>query len=130
MQVTIIGLDLAKPVFQVHGVDAAGKTSGRRKLQWPEVGEFFAGLPPCLSASRRALLGRLSEVRPGMMCPGSLVVVVVVRQAVYPSQQDRHGRSLSDLQGGRAAGHRSGHCEVAGWAVKPPPRSPGEASAY
>jgi transposase len=42
-----IGLDLAKKVFQVHGVDAVGKVVAR-KLRRKEVLAFFAKLPPCL----------------------------------------------------------------------------------
>lgn len=48
MQITTIGLDLAKNVFQVHGVDAEGRVVGRRKLRRAKVQEFFAGLAPCL----------------------------------------------------------------------------------
>lgn len=48
MQVTTVGLDLAKRVFQVHGVDAAGQVVVRRKLQRAQVANFFASLPPCL----------------------------------------------------------------------------------
>jgi transposase len=48
MQVTTVGLDLAKRVFQVHGVDAVGQVIVRRKLQRAQVANFFAGLPPCL----------------------------------------------------------------------------------
>jgi transposase len=48
MQVTTIGLDLAKHVFQVHGVDAAGDVVLRRRLRRREVHAFFAGLKPCL----------------------------------------------------------------------------------
>jgi transposase len=48
MRVTTIGLDLAKRVFQAHGVDAAGRTVLRRKLQRGEVLAFFRELPPCL----------------------------------------------------------------------------------
>ena len=48
MQVAAIGLDLAKHVFQVHGVDAAGKVALRRRLRRVQVAEFFAALPPCL----------------------------------------------------------------------------------
>ncbi len=48
MQVSTIGLDLAKCVFQVHGVDVAGQVVVRRKLQRSQVANFFAGLPPCL----------------------------------------------------------------------------------
>jgi transposase len=43
-----IGLDLAKNVFQVHGVDAEGKVLVRRRLRRAEVLEFFAGVKPCL----------------------------------------------------------------------------------
>jgi transposase len=46
--ITTIGLDLAKKVFQVHGVDAAGKVVVARKLRRKEVLAFFAKLPPCL----------------------------------------------------------------------------------
>lgn len=48
MQVTTIGLDLGKRVFQAHGVDAAGRVVVRRKLQRAEVAGFFAELAPCL----------------------------------------------------------------------------------
>jgi transposase len=48
MQVTTVGLDLAKRVFQVHGVDAGGRVVMRRKLQRGEVAAFFADLPSCL----------------------------------------------------------------------------------
>jgi transposase len=47
MQVTTIGLDLAKRVFQVHGVDADGRVVMQRKLQRGEVAAFFADLPSC-----------------------------------------------------------------------------------
>jgi transposase len=48
MEVTTIGLDLAKHVFQVHGVDASGSVVLRRRLRRREVQSFFAGLKPCL----------------------------------------------------------------------------------
>jgi transposase len=48
MQITTIGLDLAKHVFQVHAVDAAGAVVVRRALRRAQVLPFFAKLPPCL----------------------------------------------------------------------------------
>jgi transposase len=48
MQPTTIGLDLAKNVFQVHGVSAHGGVLFRRKLRRSEVIEFFRDLKPCL----------------------------------------------------------------------------------
>ena len=47
-QVTTIGLDLAKNVFQVHGIDAVGKVLVRRQLRRGDVLRFFGGLSPCL----------------------------------------------------------------------------------
>ena len=46
--VTTIGLDIAKSVFQVHGVDAAGQVLIRRQLKRRYVLAFFGKLPPCL----------------------------------------------------------------------------------
>jgi transposase len=48
MTVATIGLDLAKNVFQVHGVDADGHVVLRRKLRRSEVLPFFEALPACL----------------------------------------------------------------------------------
>ena len=48
MQVITIGLDLAKHVFQVHGVDQEGRVILRRRLRRAEVVRFFSSLPPCL----------------------------------------------------------------------------------
>src|SRR5262245_34303118 len=46
--VTTIGLDIAKSVFQIHGIDAAGNVIVRRKLKRRYVLPFFQKLPPCL----------------------------------------------------------------------------------
>lgn len=48
MNITTIGLDLAKNVFQVHGADAHGKPMLRKQLKRDQVSVFFANLPPCL----------------------------------------------------------------------------------
>lgn len=48
MKVTTVGIDLAKNVFQVHGVDERGKTVLKRQLKRDQVGPFFANLPACL----------------------------------------------------------------------------------
>lgn len=47
MQVTTVGLDLAKNVFQVHGVNGHGKAVIRKQLRRNQVA-FFANLPSCL----------------------------------------------------------------------------------
>jgi transposase len=47
MSVITIGLDIAKQFFQVHGVDANGRVSLRKKLRRGQVAPFFANLPAC-----------------------------------------------------------------------------------
>lgn len=47
-KISTIGLDIAKNVFQVHGVDGAGNVSIRRRLRRGEVLTFFAKLHPTL----------------------------------------------------------------------------------
>jgi transposase len=49
-EVSTIGLDLAKSVFQAHGADAAGAVIFRRKLRRDQVLAFFASQPRCLVA--------------------------------------------------------------------------------
>jgi transposase len=48
MQITTIGLDIAKNVFQVHGIDAAEKVVVRKQLRRSQMLEFFKALAPCL----------------------------------------------------------------------------------
>src|ERR1700736_946035 len=47
-EITVIGLDLAKHVFQVHGADPDGRPVLRKRLRRNQVLEFFASLSPCL----------------------------------------------------------------------------------
>ena len=47
-EITTIGLDLAKNIFQVHGVDEVGGVVIRKRLRRDQVLAFFAGLPSCL----------------------------------------------------------------------------------
>jgi len=47
MKITTVGIDLAKNVFQVHGIDAGGKAVLRKRLRRAQVAVFFGNLPPC-----------------------------------------------------------------------------------
>jgi len=48
MQITTVGIDLAKNVFQVHGMYERGKAVLRKRLRRDQVAAFFANLPACL----------------------------------------------------------------------------------
>jgi transposase len=47
-EVVTVGLDIAKSVFQAHGVDAEGRVVVQRKLTRAKLIPFFEKLPPCL----------------------------------------------------------------------------------
>ena len=69
--VTTIGLDIAKSVFQVHGVDAAGQVVVRRQLKRRYVLAFFEKLPPCLNRRRGLrLIASLVARAPGARAQG------------------------------------------------------------
>jgi transposase len=48
VEIITIGLDIAKSVFQVHGVDSSGSVVARRQLRRAELLKYFGSLPPCL----------------------------------------------------------------------------------
>jgi transposase len=55
--ITTIGFDIAKSVFQVHGVNAGGQVVIRRQLKRRDVLAFFQKLPPCLVGIEACRLG-------------------------------------------------------------------------
>ena len=74
--ITTIGLDIAKSVFQVHGVDAAGEVVIRRQLKRRYVLAFFQKLSPCLvgieaCASSHYWSRELQDLllEPAQLCP-------------------------------------------------------------
>lgn len=48
MKITTIGIDLAKEMFQIHGVDTYGKALLRKQLRRNEMAKYFANMEPCL----------------------------------------------------------------------------------
>ena len=62
--VSTIGLDIAKSVFQVHGVDDAGQVVIRRQLKRRYVLAFFQKLPPCrvgIELAPHRIIGHVSS---------------------------------------------------------------------
>ena len=62
-EVSTIGLDIAKSVFQVHGVDGTGAVVMRRRISRAKVLEFFGGLSPCPGRDRSLSVGTSLEPR-------------------------------------------------------------------
>ena len=101
--VTTIGLDIAKSVFQVHGIDAAGKVAIKKQLKRGRVLPFFMKLPPCLVGIEacasshywaRELTALGHEVK---LMPPAYVKPYVKRQ------KNGRGQCRSDLRGRAAA---------------------------
>ena len=63
-QVSTIGLDLAKSVFQVHGADASGAVVVRKRLRRSQVRPFLAAQPPCTVAMCSATIWMRARVAP------------------------------------------------------------------
>jgi len=89
MNISTIGLDLAKNAFQVHGVNQQGKAVLSKTLKRADVMSFFAKLLPCLNRDRGlrkcALLGaQTHRARPHGKTDGA-----TVRQAIRKDEQER-----------------------------------------
>ena len=81
--ITTIGLDIAKSVLQVHGVDAAGHVVIRRQLKRRSVVAFFQNLPSCRVLP---LVARTSGARPYRSANAA-----GLREALCKAAEERHG---------------------------------------
>ena len=96
--ITTIGFDIAKSVFLVHGVDAAGEVVIRRQLKRRYVVAFFQKLPPCLigmeaCASSHYWSRELQAL--GHIVPDA----ASLREALRQTTEERYGRCRGDLRG-------------------------------
>ncbi len=64
MQITTVGLDIAKNVFQVHGIDAVEKVVVRKQLRRGQLLAFFETLPPCLVGLEACATAHTSSAGP------------------------------------------------------------------
>ena len=116
--ITTIGLDIAKSVFQVHGIDAQGKVIIRLQLKRRYVLAFFQKLPPCLVGieacaschhwSRQLqALGAYGTPFAAGLCKATWNA----RRAVTMSDQKRRSPKRNNKQQ-RPAKHRDQHGDV------------------
>ena len=91
MQITTLGLDLAKSVFQVHAVDAEGHVVVRKALRRAQVLPFFAKLPSCL-VGMVSPSARSSGTRADKAWPRGAADAASLREALCEAGQDGCGR--------------------------------------
>ena len=126
--VATIGLDIAKNVFQVHGVDAAGQVVVRRRLSRGRVLAFFEKLKPCLVGIEAC--GNVALLGTGTHCAGarSPLNASAIREALREARQERRGGCRGDLRGRNAANDALRARQNAG-AAKRDDAAPGKADA-
>ena len=56
MKIKTIGIDLAKNVFQIHGVDSEGRTVLKKQIRRQQMAEFFVKIEPCLIGAEACVL--------------------------------------------------------------------------
>ena len=98
-QLATMGLDTAKSVFQVHGVDAEDGVVIRPKLTRARLLKFFENLSPCLVGIEAC--GTVGP-RTDWSGPQRAADAAQLCEAVGEAPEDRHGRRGGDLRGGGA----------------------------
>lgn len=88
MKLTTVGIDRAKNLFQVHGIDEDGKVLVEKQLRQDRMATFFVNVPPCLVERRLAVArttGRASSRRWAISSDDGAAVCQALRQ----DQQER-----------------------------------------
>src|SRR5436853_3689830 len=114
MQITTIGLDIAKNVFQVHGIDAAEKVVVSKQLRRGQMMKFFAALPPCLigmeaCASAHYWARELTKL-------GHEVRLMPAKDVkAYVKRNKNDAADAEKLRGSRIPGNNSTETALHGW---------------
>src|SRR6266853_4232582 len=112
-KITTVGIDLAKSVFSLHGVDGAGRVVLRRTVRRDQLVKAVAGLSPCLIGMEGVLGGaRVGPAVPRARAHGA-ADGAQVRGPVQGGRQERRQRCRGDLRGSDAAEHAFCAGEVA-----------------
>jgi transposase len=90
--VTTIGFDIAKSVFQVHGVDAVGQVVVRRQLKRRQVIAFFQKLPACLVGIEACASSHYWSRELQVLGHSVRLMTASVCEAVREASEERYGR--------------------------------------
>ena len=87
-KISVIGIDLAKNVFQVHGVDAKGKPVLRKQLKRTQMKRLFTQLPPCRIGMEALCKRPLMVPYSGKLWPRGSLDGTRVRHALCEVEQE------------------------------------------
>jgi transposase len=116
MQVSTIGVDLAKNVFQVHGVDNAGKVVISRQLRRKQVIDFFSKIAPCLVGMEAC--GTAHHWAREVSKLGHTVHLIKERLGGISKQGDRYLRRLLVVGATAVVRHARQHPQKHPWVMK------------
>ena len=105
MQIATIGLDIAKNVFQVHGIDATEKVVVRKQLRRGQMLAFFKTLPPCLVGMEACATSHYWARELTKLGHQAGADAGERREGLRQAQQERCRRRRGDLRSGTAADH-------------------------
>src|SRR5438552_4119113 len=94
-EITTIGLDLAKHVFQLHGVDAKGAAVLRKRLRRGQVLGFFSRLPRCVVGMEACATAHYWARELGALGHEVPVDAGAIRQGLYQAQRRATDRDCS-----------------------------------
>ena len=101
-EVSTIGLDIAKSVFQIHGVDAAGTVVIRKRITRAKLLEFFAALSPCLVGIEACPTAHPLEPPAWGARPHREAAAAELCKSLSEAQQERCQRRRCNLRIGHA----------------------------
>ncbi len=111
MEITTVGLDLAKNVFQLHAIDSSGSVVLRKRLRRPQVLTFFAELPGCIvgpeacgSATCIRRMPSFDNALRTSSCPRASRSRAATSRTPFPSRRKSSGRMESAESAGTAPG--------------------------
>ena len=102
-EVSTIGVDIAKSVFQIHGVDADGTVVIRKRVGRAKVLEFFAELPPCLVGMEACATAHQWARELKKLGHDIAADAADLCQSLREARQERRSRCGGDLRGRDAA---------------------------
>ena len=104
-EVSTVGIDLAKSVFQVHGAGQDGTVVLRKKLRRDQVLSFFSTLPRCVVAMEACASAHYWGREIAALGHDTRLIPPAYVEAVREAAEERHGRCGSDLRGSTAPDH-------------------------
>ena len=105
MKATTIGIDLAKNVFQIHGVDGHGKVVMKKQVKREQMAVFFANLPAALIGMEGLQQCPLLGAQAAGDGTYRQADGATVRQTLCKNEQERRSGRRGDLRGSRPAEH-------------------------